>query len=64
MMDFVLSLFEEAKAEHANDPILAPAIQAGWNKVTKYYNLTSNSPSYAATVVLDPSMKWQYFESN
>jgi hypothetical protein len=62
MMDFVLNLLEQSKTVYVNDPVLAPAIQASWDKITKYYQLTSDSPAYAAAVVLDPSLKWQYFQ--
>jgi hypothetical protein len=62
MMDFILNLLDEAKVEHIDDPVLFPAIQAGWKKLSKYYDNTSKSPAYAAAVVLDPSLKWEYFE--
>lgn len=62
MMDFILNLLDEAKIEHVDDPVLFPAIQAGWKKLTRYYDNTSKSSAYAAAVVLDPSLKWDYFE--
>jgi len=37
------------------------AINAGWEKLNKYYCMTEQSPAYAAAVVLNPTMKWQWF---
>jgi hypothetical protein len=62
MMDFVLELFEKHEAIHSNDPHMLSLLHKGWEKMKKYYGLTSKSPAYAAAVVLDPSQKWDYLE--
>ena len=35
----------------------------GWVKVDKYYALTDVTPVYLASMVLDPTMKWDYFDN-
>jgi hypothetical protein len=37
-------------------------INAGWQKLTSYYQLTDNTPIYRAAVFLHPRMKWLWFE--
>jgi hypothetical protein len=37
-------------------------INAGWQKLTGYYELTDNTPIYRAAVFLHPRMKWLWFE--
>jgi hypothetical protein len=62
MMDFVLEHFERQEALHSNDPQFLSLLHKGWEKMKKYYELTSKSPAYATAVVLDPSQKWEYLE--
>jgi hypothetical protein len=57
MMDFILELFESGKTQFLGDPILSPCINAGWSKMSKYFALTSESPTYAAIVILNPTLK-------
>jgi hypothetical protein len=58
-MDFILTKFEDGRAQYKNDTVIAPLCQVGWEKM-KYYNLTNESPAYTAAIVLHPSFKWQY----
>lgn len=62
-MDFILELFEEGKTLFQDDIILAPCFNSGWAKLAKYYNKTSESPAYAAALVLHPAYKWEYIHS-
>jgi hypothetical protein len=61
-MDFILTKFEDGRAQYKNDTVMAPLYQAGWEKMKKYYNLTNESPAYTAAIVLHPSFKWQYIQ--
>jgi hypothetical protein len=60
-IDYILSLFEQGKEKFRGDELLLTAINAGWEKLNKYYCITEQSPAYAAAVVLNPTMKWQWF---
>ena len=62
-MDYILSLFEEGKEQYKDDEIMASCFNAGWAKMDKYYNMTYDTPVYAAAIVLNPSNKWEYFEN-
>jgi hypothetical protein len=37
-------------------------INAAWQKLEHYYNLTDNTPIYRAAVFLHPKLKWRWFE--
>ena len=43
---------------------MATVCNSGWSKIDKYYTKTSESPAYAAAVVLHPANKWQEIENN
>jgi hypothetical protein len=38
--------------------------QSSWEKLTKYYNKTDETPVYVAGLVLNPSFKWEYILKN
>lgn len=61
-MDFILGHFEAGRKTYGNDTIMAPLYQNGWEKLKKYYNLTTESPAYVAAIVLNPCHKWSYIE--
>ena len=63
-MDYILELFEEGKATFEDDIVLAPCFNSGWAKLAKYYSKTSESPAYAAALVLHPAYKWEYIHSS
>jgi hypothetical protein len=44
------------------DKYMAYAVNNAWLKLTKYYNLTDDSPAYTAAVVLNPRYIWTFFE--
>jgi DNA-binding PadR family transcriptional regulator len=62
-MDFLLSKFEAARIEYADDAFMAPCIDAGWAKLDAYYTLTERSSAYVAAIVLSPHRKWHYFDT-
>ena len=62
-MDYLLSLFEEAKTRYSNDPFMASRVNSAWSKLDKYYTKTNDSAAYVAALVLDPGMKWEYVNS-
>ena len=37
---------------------------SAWSKLRKYYEKTSDTPIYAAALVLHPAYKWEYIEAN
>jgi len=62
-MDLLLSQLEQAKvAYRTTNSRLASCINLAWKKLDEYYQLRDSSPAYIAAVVLEPQMKFQYFE--
>jgi hypothetical protein len=62
-VDFILELLEMGKERYKDDEFMSSCINSAWAKLDKYYNLTSDTPAYAAAVVLHPAFKWEYIES-
>jgi len=62
-MDFLLEQLEAGREDpqYTRDQFIYPCIDAGWNKLEKYYNLTGRSCAFTAAVVCCPQFKWQYF---
>jgi hypothetical protein len=50
--------------KYQNNPHLLSCIIAGWYAFDKYYNLTDDSPAYAAAIILHPSRRKQYILRN
>ncbi len=63
-LDFLVARFEKAIEvyEASNDQFIMSSLQAGWSKILKYWNRTERSPVYIAAIVLDPTLKWSYFD--
>ena len=62
-MDMLLEILEKARGKpRPKDSAFQEAIDASWALLTKYYKLTDKSPVHVASVVLDPRMKYDYFE--
>jgi hypothetical protein len=61
-MEFLLEIFEEGRHKHVDNPFLGPCCQAGWDKLEKYYNKTSESCAYVGAVILVPTRKWEFFK--
>lgn len=62
IMEFLLEIFEEGRHKHVDNPFLGPCCQAGWDKLEKYYNKTSESCAYVGAVILVPTRKWEFFK--
>src|ERR1700754_4322361 len=65
-MDSLLENLETAKekyTEELHSSHFCTCINLAWEKLDKYYTLTELSPIYIAAVVLNPCLKWNYFES-
>ena len=60
-IDYILSLFKQGKEKFRGDKLLLTAINTGQEKLNKYYYMTEQSLAYAAAIVLNPTMKWQWF---
>ena len=61
--DNLLNLLEMARAK--SRPSEAPfqsALDTAWTKLDKYYGETDKYPVYIITTMLDPRMKYEYFE--
>jgi hypothetical protein len=63
-MDWILKEFEERRAQYKDNEILKTMFQSGWEKLTKYYKKTDETPVYVAGLVLNPSFKWEYILKN
>ena len=62
-MDILLDLLEKAKTlARPNDSGFKKAINLSWKLLDKYYQLTDKSPVHIVSLLLDPRMKFQYFE--
>ena len=58
----LLAFLEEARKKWASDTPLGKGIDEAWVILDKYYDLTDCCPVYIVAIVLDPQMKFQYFE--
>jgi len=64
-IEYIMDCFEKGKQaykEDASNTFLLSCYNAGWEKIDKYYALTNDTPVYITSIVLDPTMKWEYFE--
>jgi hypothetical protein len=62
-MDFLIEHFKLQKEKHKNNPQMTTRILASWFKFDKYYQLTDDSPIYAAAVLLNPALRRSYLDS-
>lgn len=62
-MDFLADIFEDAIVEFADHAFMLESLQTGLTKLLKYWNKNSRSPAYIAAVVLDPTVKWEHFDT-
>jgi hypothetical protein len=63
-MDYIMELFEEGKEQYKDHLIMAPCFNLAWSKLRKYYEKTSDTPIYAAALVLHLAYKWEYIKAN
>ena len=61
-MDFLAERFEEAIDTFESHVFMLGSLHAGYTKLLKYWNKTERSPAYIAAIVLDPTIKWTYFD--
>ena len=62
--DHLLNHLERAKTElmKREDSHLATCVNLAWRKLDEYYKYTDDSAVYLVTTVLDPQLKFGYFE--
>ncbi|KID86969.1 Ribonuclease H-like protein, partial [Metarhizium majus ARSEF 297] len=68
LMDALLAHYERNKTYYSQpdcyDSRMIRAIEMGWFILDKYYNLTEETPVYAAALLLDPSRRAAYIRKN
>lgn len=57
-MEFLIHQFEDALFEFADNHFMIGCLDAGYDKLLKYFNKHERSPAYIAAVVLNPRLKW------
>jgi hypothetical protein len=63
--DMLLELLEtERKKSRPEDAPFQKALDASWEKLDKYYTATDKCPVYVVATILDPRMKYKYFEEH
>lgn len=60
--EYILRVFETAKIENADHPLIAPMINSGWAKFNKYYSLTDETHAYVTAAILNPRRNWKWLE--
>lgn len=63
-MDFLIAHLRSAKAAYVDNPAMNSSVLTAWFVFDKYYNLTDETPAYAAALILHPSFKTQYLHAN
>ncbi len=61
-LDFMAIQFEQALKKYNDHPYMKPCLHAGFTKLLKYWNRTERVPVYTAAMILDPTLKYTYFE--
>ena len=65
-IDIIKEHLKRAKTEYIrsrNSGFLVTAINTALNLAQKYFKLISETPVYSAALLLNPTQKWDYFES-
>ena len=62
-MDFLADIFEDAIVEFTRHAFKWKSLRAGFTKLLKYWNKTDRSLAYIAAAFLDPTVKWQHFDT-
>lgn len=65
-IDIIKEHLKKAKTEHMrnrNSGFLATAINTALTLAQKYFKLISETPVYSAAFLLNPTQKWEYFDS-
>lgn len=61
-MEFLIHQFETALVDFEGNDFLIGCLDAGYDKLLKYFNKHERSPAYVAAVVLNPRLKWTVFQ--
>jgi hypothetical protein len=56
-IDYIIKLFKKGKEQYKDHLIIAPCFNSAWSKLKKYYKKTSDTPIYAAALVLYSAYK-------
>lgn len=65
-MDNLLDMLETLKNQYEGSMLYSqyhPMVKLAWDKLDYYYGLTDRSPVYIAAVVLNPFLKWKFFDT-
>jgi hypothetical protein len=65
-MDYLVSHFKQAMEQYGGnaDSTMMERLMVGWYKFDDYYQLTDDSPVYAASLLLHPSLRKRYLTTN
>ena len=63
-MDFLIDHIKSKQEEHAFDPNLSASLLTMWFAFDKYYNLTDQTPAYAAALLLNPTLRKEYLDDH
>jgi hypothetical protein len=65
LLEFLTSKYRATITQYArlNDTHIVQAANLGLAKLERYYNMIKSIPAYIAAVVLDPSSKFEFFET-
>ena len=63
IMNFLADIFEDIIVKFANHVFMLNSLQTGLTKSLKYWNKNSRSLAYIAAVILDPTVKWEHFNT-
>ena len=58
----MVSRIEEVADTYENDEFMRRSLHAAYTKILLYWNKQERSPVYIAAIVLDPTLKWSYFD--
>lgn len=61
VMDFLMYLFEKYSSQFSEHDFMRQSIQTGYAKLLEHWNKSERSPAYIAAIVLDPTIKYDYF---
>ena len=57
----MVSRIEEAADTYENDEFIRRSLYTAYTKILLYWNKQEQSPVYIAAIILDPILKWSYF---
>ena len=63
-MDFLINYIKSKQEEHAFNQNLLASLLTMWLTFNKYYSLTDQTPTYAAALLLNPTLQKQYLDNH